>query len=215
MTYIDVSVHQGFIDWQRVRNDGVTCAIIRLATADRIDANFHRNWDDAHDAGIPRIGCYQYYVTEIDPARQAMAALEFTQGDFGTEPLTIDCERRADERLVPWSLAKRQAYTSNVRRWLTVMVQYNPRIYTSKWEWRAITTAPDWITEYDLWLAAYPGPPELPDKATSYTVHQYSSTGRVDGINGPVDLNREVITPPVLDPVDSIRKYANLILGEL
>jgi len=195
MTYIDVSAHNGSITWPRVRAAGVTCAIIRVATADRPDAAYTRNWREAKAAGIPRLGVYQYYVTEVAPLFQAQALLAITGGDFGTEPPTIDCERRADERAAPWSWEKRTAYTLNLRKWLIAMSEFRPRIYTSKWEWQAITTLPDWITDYSLWLAAYPGPPELPAKATAYTVHQYSSTGRVDGIAGNVDLNVEVGAP--------------------
>lgn len=212
--FIDVSKWQGAINWPRVRAAGVTCAVIRVATADRIDPMFSRNWSEAKAAGIPRLGVYQYYVTEVPPLFQALALQALTGGDFGTEPPTVDCERRADERLSPWTVAQRTAYTINLRKYLVALTDFRPRIYTSRPEWHAITTLPDWIENYDLWLAAYPGPPALPNGASRYTVHQYTDKGRVDGISGDVDLNREV-TPPTPAPAPEPPVALERIRGHL
>jgi GH25 family lysozyme M1 (1,4-beta-N-acetylmuramidase) len=202
---VDVSRHQGTIDWPRLKAAGVTCAIIRVTTGTRIDSEFRRNWAEAHRAGIERIGWYAYFVTETPPLAQASAVLEITGGDCGNEPLTVDCERRADERLLPFDKA---AYTANVKAFLDELAEALPhvrqRIYTSAVEWHTITTQPEWArdSKYSKWLAQYNTRINAPDTPPGWRWDrwQYTSVGRVDGIDGNVDLNRDAVELPHLDP---------------
>lgn len=59
---IDVSHHQGSIDWSRVRGAGVDFAFIKASEGgDRHDREFARNWDEAGRVGIAR-GAYHFFT---------------------------------------------------------------------------------------------------------------------------------------------------------
>lgn len=202
MTIIDVSKWQGVINWDKVRAAGVECAIIRCAMgATGVDERYAENWGKSAKAGIPRRGTYFYVVTEAPAAEQVDNIMRVTQGDFGSEPLTLDCERRADERLL--SFFHRAAYTALVREMLDRLAGVvGLRIYTSKNEWNQITTQPAWASDYPLWVAAYPFDPDsptykppIPAQWPTWSMWQYSSTGSVPGIDGDVDLSRERLAP--------------------
>ena len=95
---IDVSRWQGTIDWDRVKASGVETAIIRATIgAMGIDSQYDRNWAESRRVGIAHRGVYHYVITEDSAAAQAQNILRVTGGDFGDEPLTLDCEPRSDE----------------------------------------------------------------------------------------------------------------------
>src|SRR5690348_8719331 len=173
---------------------------MRMTLGASVDSQFIRNWRESRRVNIQWRGIYHYYATEVEPEAQAQMLLSAAAGDFGTEPITVDCERRDDERLKPFD---RATYTANLRRFLDYLHARTPRgvrIYTSAVEWRAITTLPAWARDYALWVAAYPFDPnsatyrpDLPPGWDHWAMWQYISTGYVDGIAGPVDLNREKV----------------------
>jgi GH25 family lysozyme M1 (1,4-beta-N-acetylmuramidase) len=202
---IDISQWQGKPDWPRLKAAGVTCAIIRCSLGLRADSEFARNWAESARVGIERRGVYHYYTTEISPLAQAAALLAVTGGDCGNEPVTVDCERRADERLLPFDKA---AYTANVKLFLDELAEALPqvrqRIYTSAEEWHQITTQPEWARDgkYAKWLAHYNAFINAPATPPGWRWDrwQFTSVGRVDGISGNVDLNRDAVELPHLDP---------------
>lgn len=217
---VDLSAWQGVPNWQQVRAAGVTCAIMRASMgATGVDKQFARNWSESRTAGIPRRGVYHYVVTEAPAAEQVDNIMRVTQGDFGSEPLTLDCERRADEHKL--SAFPREAYTALVREMLDRLAGVvGLRIYTSKNEWNQITTQPAWASAYPLWVAAYPFDPDsptykppIPAQWTTWSMWQYSSTGNVPGIAGSVDLNRErdATRLPLPEPVPAIAEAVALI----
>ena len=70
--HIDVSVHNGVFDWQKVRSDGISFAILRAGygrLASQKDEKFEQNYSGAKAAGIP-VGAYWYsYAMSEDEAR--------------------------------------------------------------------------------------------------------------------------------------------------
>lgn len=216
MTIIDISRHQGLIDWPRVRHEGgVTYAIIRatLGAAGR-DDRYAANWRESGWAGIPRRGAYHYQVTEASGPSQLENILRVTGGDFGNAPFVVDVERTAAERqaMAAGWLFPIARYTEQLR---VVCFGLRERgmavhIYSNYWEWRTITTQPAWAAEFGFHVAAYPFDPDdstyrprVPAPWVDWATWQYSSTGRVAGIAGNVDLNRERVPapPPVPAPV--------------
>src|SRR5262245_2796220 len=58
---IDVSYHQGQVDWRKARRDGVVFAFARVADGPEVlDTEFARNWAGMRDAGVVR-GAYQFF----------------------------------------------------------------------------------------------------------------------------------------------------------
>ena len=73
MRGIDVSVHNGNVDWNRVKNSGIDFAILRAGygkVVSQKDKKFEDNYAFAKAAGIP-VGAYWYsYAKTVDEARQ-------------------------------------------------------------------------------------------------------------------------------------------------
>src|SRR3990167_11238519 len=123
--------------------------------------------------------------------------MQTTGGEWGKEPLTLDCERTDAERLLP--VFPKAAYTALVREMLDrLAVHGRVRIYTSANEWQAMTTLPAWAEGVVDWIAdisSVGAAPVLPAGVTTWKRRQYSFTGRVDGIIGDVDLNIDNVAP--------------------
>lgn len=197
---IDVSHWQGTITWPKVRAAGVEFAIIKASEGTGfVDSRFKYNWQEAKKAGIPR-SAYHFFRPELDGRAQADHYLRVIASAGGGEDfvLSVDVEQPCtmkDGKCVPYPVNKFQS-TVNLKRMVDRLEERTgrkPMIYTSYYMWRHMTTEPNWGgDEFPLWVAAYNnvGPGQLPKGWTDWTVWQYSSNGKIDGINGNVDLDK-------------------------
>lgn len=99
MKGIDVSVHNGNIDWNRVKNAGIAFAILRAGygrVASQKDAKFEANYAGAKAAGVP-VGAYWYsYAITPDEARlEAEICVSILRGKQFEYPLWFDLEERS------------------------------------------------------------------------------------------------------------------------
>ena len=182
---IDVSRYQGDIDWDAVAADGVEFAFIRVSDGvDYIDEYFEQNWDEAGRAGVMR-GVYQYFRSGDDVAAQAQILLE-RMGEIGPGvlPPVIDVENLDNgSAALLWT---------SVLEWIEIIEQatgVKPILYTYPYFWQSHSIPGDW-SDYLLWIANYDVDcPDVPDDWDNWTFFQYTSSGRVPGIDGNVDLN--------------------------
>ena len=193
---VDVSSHQGKIDWQKVAAAGVEFAMIRVGyrgyTAGSIyqDNYFTANITGALEAGLD-VGIYFYSqaVTTAEAAEEARQVLEWIEGYDITYPVVFDWERmktsssRTKDTTGETITACAQVFCDIIQdAGYTAMVYCNTSdagtdFYLSQ------------LQDYPFWLAHY-----TPDwTPTTFPYHydmwQYSSSGSVDGIPGRVDLN--------------------------
>ncbi|CAN5869173.1 hypothetical protein BH11MYX2_BH11MYX2_27550 [soil metagenome] len=181
---IDVSYHQGQIDWKKVSRAGIRFAFIRVSDGLIVsDPQFHPNWQHALDAHIAR-GAYQYFRPDQSPIAQADAMIAALSRDAGELPPAIDVEETGGMK--PAQLAKQiTIWIDHVRDRLGV----EPIIYTSPDFWKDYVAGADMTTQ-GLWLAHYTDQcPRVPAPWTSWSYWQRSKTGRVPGIRGDVDLD--------------------------
>lgn len=185
MKGIDVSVHNGAIDWKKVKADGVEFAILRAGygrVASQKDARFEENYAGAKAAGIP-VGAYWYsYAMSEDEARlEADVFLSVIKGKQFEMPVYFDLEEKKQ-----FDLGKDRV--SAIMRAFLKKVEsagYFVGLYGSA---SSLTThtADDIKSRYTIWLAHW-------CDRTSYTgaygIWQHSEKGSVDGINGNVDLD--------------------------
>ena len=181
---IDVSYHQGDITWPRVRRAGVKFAFIRVSDGtDVIDPKFEANWSGAKAAGITR-GAYQFFRPAESVNEQADILIRaLRKHGAGELAPVIDIEETGG---LPLSavVANAQAWIARVKRELGV----DPIVYTNPGMWRG-RGLPE-LAAQPLWLAHYTDTcPELPSPWSEWRVWQYTETGRVPGIDGPVDLD--------------------------
>jgi lysozyme len=183
---IDVSYYQGAIDWPAVRADGVEYAFIRVGDGvDYVDSRFEPNWAGAAAQGILR-GAYQFFRPNKDPIAQADILLAKLAGQPGELPPVIDVE-------VSGGLSPGQVEAA-VRAWIDRVrpaIGREPVIYTGYYFWRDGVGAPD-MTGSPLWHAQYTTAacPNIASPWTDWAFWQFTSTGRVAGIVGDVDVNR-------------------------
>ena len=188
---IDVSKWNGNIDWNAVRNSGVSYAIIRCGYRGSSsgvlveDPKFVSNIKGAKAAGL-RVGVYFFSqaVSEAEAIEEASMALKLA-GGYGLDfPIFLDVEAsggRGDGISASTRTAVCKAFCETVRN-----SGYSAGIYANKtWLTSYINTGS--LTSYKIWLAQYAASPSY--TATRYDMWQYSSKGSVSGISGNVDMN--------------------------
>ena len=188
---IDVSKHNGNIDWNAVKNSGVSYVIIRCgyrgySTGVLVeDPKFRTNIKGAKAAGL-KVGAYFYSqaVNEVEAVEEASMAIDLVKGYGLNYPLFLDVEAsggRADGISRETRTAVCKAFCQTVQNsGISAGVYANKNWFTEK-----INTAS--LTSYRLWLAQYASSPTY--TATRYDLWQYSSTGRISGISTKVDMN--------------------------
>lgn len=191
---IDVSKHQGKIDWNKVALDGVEFAFIRVGnrgygSSGRLveDEFADDNMKGAAQAGIP-FGVYFFSqaITEEEMLEEANFVIEKIKDYEVKLPVVIDVERvtPADGRMNALSVEKR---TDLVELFCKTVEQagYQPMIYHNM-EAGVLMLDLNRLEQYDKWFASYSEELYYP---YAYKIWQYSPKGRVDGISTDVDLN--------------------------
>lgn len=188
---IDVSAHQGKIDWAQVKASGIEFAMIRCGfrgyTAGAIyeDAYFKSNIKGAVNNGI-MVGIYFYSVAknEEEALQEAAWVVEAIKSYRITYPVVYDFEDFNRGRTKGISSAQA---TSNAITFLNYVASkgYTPMMYASK---NDITSNFDRsrLSGYKFWLAHYTSSTNY---TGSYQMWQYTSKGSVPGISGGVDMN--------------------------
>ncbi len=182
---IDVSKHQGKIDWKKVRASEIDFAMLRAGYGkynEQLDEFFEENYNNAKKAGV-KVGAYHYsYAKSVDDAKkEAETFLKWINGKKLEYPVAFDVEEKSQSE-------KGKQFVSDIIRAFCEIVEkagYYVCIYANKY-WLDNFVDEDCKRKYDIWLAQWT------DKATyngSYGIWQYSSQGSVDGISGRVDLD--------------------------
>lgn len=217
MLGIDVSTWNGKIDWNAVKRSGVKFALLRLGYGSNItsqdDNTFEYNYTHATAAGIP-IGAYIYsYAANAAMAKsEAQHCIRVLKGKKLQLPVYIDFEED--------SLAG-VAYTV-AQTWIAEMKKagYTPGIYTTSHWFR------NYVGEHNVskWIA-YWGNDDgtLCSRPAGSDIHQYTSKGRINGINGDVDLNymynTSILntggTKPAEQKPDTLAKYTDEQLADM
>lgn len=190
---IDVSQHQGKIDWEQAAADGVEFAFIRVGfrgygTGKLVaDEQFENNIKGALKNGI-KAGVYFFSqaVTEEEVLEEAAFVLEQIAPYQVQCPVVFDVEKVADSsgRMNQLSVEERTALTLTFCRTIE-QAGYQPMIYHNM-EMGALMLDLGQLEEYDKWFAYYGTDTYYP---YAYDVWQYSDKGTVAGIDGAVDLN--------------------------
>lgn len=189
---IDVSTHQGQIDWQQVKAAGIEFVMLRLGYRGTdlgglyADEMLQSHYAGAKAAGLKIGGYFFSQATDEEEARQEAAyALELTRDMELDMPIVYDWEDTGPDSRVAQvdaktvtdcALAFCKAITDSGRK---TMVYFNPQMARQRLELER-------LTDHGFWLAMYS------DEMTfQYRVDmwQYTCTGAVPGIEGDVDIN--------------------------
>lgn len=177
---IDVSYHNGIIDWNKVKEDGVDGAIIRCGYGDNIaaqdDKQWRRNADECTRLGIPfGVYLYSYAKSSAQARSEAEHVLRLIKGYRLSYPVYCDLEEAGCE-----------AYAVQNAIIFGDMIEqagYWCGIYANNHWFNSVIK--DKLDRFTKWIARYSS--NKPDKACD--MWQYTSSGRVDGVSGVVDIN--------------------------
>jgi len=176
---IDVSEHQGVIDWNKVKSK-IDGAIIRCGYGDDItsqdDKQYVRNLSECERLKIPKgIYLYSYATTETQAKSELAHILRLIKGHTFELPIFLDCEEAGTESFAPKAC---KIICDGVKA-----AGFTPGVYSSLFWWNTYLTE---VTEYVRWVAQWSS---VCTYNGIYSLWQYSETGKVDGIGTAVDMN--------------------------
>ncbi len=195
---VDVSEHQGYVDWQQLKEDGFSFAFIRLGYRGYgqegnilLDKEFHRNMENAQAAGFD-VGVYFFAqaVNEEEAQEEADFVLENLKGYSLELPVVYDPESILDDEARTDNVSGEQ-FTKNTEVFCSAVEDagYDPMIYANML-WEAFELDLEQLSEYPLWYADYEPAPQTP---YHFQFWQYTNEGEVPGIEGRADLNIQLI----------------------
>lgn len=189
---IDISSHQGEINWGKVKNE-IDFAIIRLGYGDNIDkqddSQFINNVNGCINNGIP-FGVYIYsYAKNLDGSESIQSEIEHCKrmlGKISKKPFCvyIDMEDDSTKHLQKLMLTN---FALEFCKQITSL-GYKAGVYANEnWFKNYLNCSTIASYGYSIWCAKYSE--SKPNITSNYDIWQYSSSGKIDGINGNVDMN--------------------------
>lgn len=203
---IDVSSHNGDINWSKVKASGIGFAILRAGygkVASQVDANFFHNYANAKNAGIP-VGAYWYsYAKTVEEAKLEAAACINTLKDTKLEyPIYYDVEENSQYKL---GKAKVSAI---IKAFCDTMeaAGYWVGVYTNA-SWYNSVLDDEVKTRYAIWIAHWGV--SKPGINGSYGMWQYNigKNNPINGISGDVDLDYAYVDYPTLIKKDGCNNW--------
>ena len=192
---MDVSRHQGTIDWDKVKASGKVDGVMIRAMGNSaeskpskpyIDPTFERNYAKCQRLGIP---CGVYYYCKAVNVAEADAELALLRKVLTGKTLQLPVAVDIEDSYVQAPLDK-QTLTDiaahalgTVERWGFYAMLYTGLYFgdTNLYMGGAA------LKKYDVWLAAYRN--AKPTPGWSFGMWQYTSTARVPGVSGNVDMS--------------------------
>lgn len=190
MKGIDVSKHQGDIDWDKVKNE-IDFAIIRISYGQKtVDPKAIRNIEECIRLGIP-FGVYTYsYALNVEQAVIEANLVINTLAPYKNKiqfPVFIDMED-ADKYKEKHGFPSNDTLVAICEKECLMFEEsgYYAAIYASK-SWFDTKLKSSRLDRFDKWIAWWNNSAKI--NTSLYGMWQYTSSGKVNGINGNVDMN--------------------------
>ena len=193
-TIMDVSRHQGVIDWAKVKASGkVDGVMIRAmgnsgagkASKPYLDPYFARNYAECTRVGLP-VGVYGYFkaTTKAQADKELALFKQALGGRTFQLPVAVDIEDEVQKPLGKAALTNLTAYMlSTVESWGVYAL-----LYTGLWFGNTfLYMGGAALKPYDVWLAAYRT--KKPAPGWPFGMWQYTSTASVPGVSTNVDMS--------------------------
>lgn len=198
ITGIDVSVFQGDIDWQAVAADGIDFVMLRIGYRGYgskgimgIDDKFYDNYYAAVAAGLD-VGAYFYsQAVNVKEAKEEALYVLDALGELELSfPVAYDWEYVDNDAARTKNMTSSEitecakAFCEEIEKaGRTAVIYFNCEIGYFEYDLKV-------LENYDFWLAEYD---KYPSFLYDYKMWQYTDAGRVDGIDGDVDLNISIV----------------------
>lgn len=190
---VDVSEHQGAIDWNAVAADGIDFAFVRAGNRGYTegglfaDANFVENVDGAEAAGLD-VGAY--FFSQATSVEEAQEEADFVLALLDGRPLALpvvfdhesvsDAQGRANRVDSATLTAAALAFCQRIEEAGYTATIYGNKGDIARYNRGALGDRRIWFAEYDV---------AKPSARFDFAVWQYTNAGSVAGISTPVDLN--------------------------
>ena len=187
---IDISEHNGNIDFSKLKNDNIEFVIIRVGWIGNknnhtLDKKFNEYFLKAKEQGL-KIGFYVYsYCKTLEALRSGVNWLiDYINGKSFELPIFLDLE---DSTIAECGKENLTDQATNFCK-IIENLGYKSGIYANK-DWFLNKLNINKLLDYKIWLAEWNGK-ENHTLGFKVDLWQYTSDGTVDGINGRVDLNK-------------------------
>jgi len=192
---IDISTWQENIDWKKVKDAGIDFVFVRLGFRGYgsgvlvLDNMYHKHMQGAISVGL-RVGVYFFTqaINEREAVEEASMCLEYVSSYRINYPIAIDIEDAGSPTARTNKLTNEQrtkiciAFCETIRN-----AGYTACVYANKYYFESKLNTSQ-LNKYVIWLAHYTTASSS-SYAGRYDIWQHTSTGRVNGIPGNVDMN--------------------------
>ncbi len=182
---IDVSKYQGDINFNKVKNN-IDFVIIRIGYGrydNQKDPKFEANYNGFKTYSVP-VGIYHYsYAKSVEDAKkEADIVLRWLNGRSLNLPVYFDIEDKSQQNLSKNTLTNIcEAFCTKIEK-----AGYWAGIYANKYFFTTYLDYKKLEKKYTIWVAQYNNTNTYKGK---YDMWQYTSSGKISGINGNVDMN--------------------------
>jgi len=205
MKILDISHYQTKVDWNKIKYP----VILKCTEAlNYLDPTFKERQKILRDKGM-YFGCYHFF-RDLDPIKQADFFLANSDWKLG-DTLILDFEINVSS-----TVEKCKLFLDRLKE----KTGNTPYFYTNearvlKYDWSLIKDYPLWVAKYGV-NNGQPGTEPKTGVWTEYTIWQYTSKGKIEGIDGYIDLNQLKASPAsnsstVYSQTDS--RWKNIKLG--
>ncbi len=184
---IDVSKHQGEINWTAVKEYGVEFAIIRIGYSEVLDPYFEQNYKEAVANGIDvGVYLYSYNVTVSEAKRDAEQVLKWLDGKQLDMPVFYDIEDEQYQGGLETSLR-----TEMCIAFMEIIKAggYETGVYANQNWFNNKLNLSEMQPYGDMWLAKWPASNQADEDNSHFDLWQFRSDGKIAGIKGDVDIN--------------------------
>ena len=186
---IDVSKWNGNIDWQKVKSSGVSFAFIKATEGkDNADPRFPEYWQAARAAGVAYAPYHFYYFCST-PDQQADWFINNVPKEAVMMPPVLDAEWNGDSKTCKLRPSP-DSVRADLKRFMDRLEAYygkRPIIYTSVDFHRDNLVGQ--FEDHHFWVRSVAAHPVEKFQDRRWAFWQYTSTGRIPGIQGSTDIN--------------------------
>lgn len=184
---VDVSYHNGTVDWAKVKAAGQSFAFVRVSDGTKFyDSQFVRNYAETRKQGLAR-GVYQFFRPAQDPIAQADLLITKINQNGGLQPgdlpPVLDLEA-GDGQTAAVIVARAKQWVAKVQAAFGVTpIVYTAAYFSNTYVGNAFSSHPLWVANYQTSC------PTVPNGWANWHFWQNSESGTVAGVSGAVDTN--------------------------